>query len=148
MVNQNLVAPNPLTSRSRLWPAPFARQAAEPLTASVDVVTDPAAFAGMAALWNETVDRAALHHPFLRHEWLHTWWQAFGDGCRLHIIVVKKDERVIAIAPFMWETASMYGVQIRRLRLLQNDHTPDADVIRWRPERTPSASSSSPSRAT
>src|SRR6185436_13207967 len=79
--------------------------------------------------WNETVDRAALHHPFLRHEWLHTWWQAFGDGCRLHIIVVKKDERVIAIAPFMWETASMYGVQIRRLRLLQNDHTPDADVI-------------------
>jgi len=90
MVNQNLVAPNPLTSRSRLWPAPFARQAAEPLTASVDVVTDPAAFAGMAALWNETVDRAALHHPFLRHEWLHTWWQAFGDGCRLHIIVVKK----------------------------------------------------------
>jgi CelD/BcsL family acetyltransferase involved in cellulose biosynthesis len=68
-------------------------------------------------------------HPFLRHEWLRTWWDCFGAGRRLHIVVVKSAGRILAIAPLMRETAWMYGVPVRRLRLLQNDHSPQADII-------------------
>ena len=56
---------------------------------SVDIVTDEAAFLDLEAEWNETVDRAGLAHPFLRHEWIRTWWECFGSGGRLHIVVVR-----------------------------------------------------------
>jgi CelD/BcsL family acetyltransferase involved in cellulose biosynthesis len=96
---------------------------------TVDTVTDAAAFARLESEWNEAVDRAAVAHPFLRHEWLRTWWECFGEGRRLHILIVRSESRIIAIAPLLWETASMYGVPVRRLRLMFNDHTPRADFI-------------------
>ena len=73
--------------------------------------------------------RAGLTHPFLRHEWLRTWWECFGAGGRLHIVIVRAGGRIAAIAPLMSETVWMYGLPIRRLRLLHNDHTPRADFI-------------------
>jgi hypothetical protein len=96
---------------------------------SVEVISDPATFAGMESAWNETVERAGVEHPFLRHEWLCTWWDCFGAGRRLHIVVVRSNGRIMAIAPLMWDTKLMYGVPVRCLRLLQNDHTPRTDII-------------------
>jgi CelD/BcsL family acetyltransferase involved in cellulose biosynthesis len=96
---------------------------------SVEVISDPATFAGMESAWNETVERAGVEHPFLRHEWLCTWWDCFGAGRRLHIVVVRSNGRIMAIAPLMWDTKLRYGVPVRCLRLLQNDHTPRTDII-------------------
>jgi CelD/BcsL family acetyltransferase involved in cellulose biosynthesis len=106
-------------------------------TCSVDVVTDEGAFLDLEEQWNETVDRAGLAHPFLRHEWIRTWWECFGSGARLHIILVRVDGRIAAIAPLMAETVWMYGLPVRRLRLLHNDHTPRADfIVAEHPERS------------
>jgi CelD/BcsL family acetyltransferase involved in cellulose biosynthesis len=96
---------------------------------TVETVTDYADFLRLETPWNETVERAGVTHPFLRHEWLRTWWECFGAGRRLHILLVKSHEHILAIAPLLRENARMYGVPIRRLRLLHNDHTPRADVI-------------------
>jgi CelD/BcsL family acetyltransferase involved in cellulose biosynthesis len=98
---------------------------------SVDLVSDKAAFLALEGEWNDADDRAAVSHPFLRHEWVRTWWEAFGgQGARqLHVLVVRRGSRPCAIAPLMFERAQMYGVPVRRLRFLQNDHTPRADVI-------------------
>lgn len=96
---------------------------------SVDLVTDNAAFLALEAEWNEAVDRARIAHPFLRHEWCRAWWEAFGTGQCLHVVIVRRDNRICAIAPLMFERSQMYGMSIRRLRLMHNDHTPRADVI-------------------
>jgi CelD/BcsL family acetyltransferase involved in cellulose biosynthesis len=96
---------------------------------SVELVSDNAAFGALEQEWNDAVERARIPHPFLRHEWVRTWWEAFGAGRQLHILVVRQAGRVSAIAPLMFERAHMYGVPVRRLRLLHNDHTPRADVI-------------------
>lgn len=96
---------------------------------SVDVITDHAAFLALEAEWNDAVERAGVPHPFLRHDWVRTWWGAFGGDARLHILVVRDGARIIAIAPLMRETTRMYGLPVARLRLLQNDHTPRTDVI-------------------
>ena len=95
----------------------------------VEKVTDYPAFLGLERVWNETVERAGVAHPFLRHEWLRTWWECFGNDRQLHILLVKSGDRILAIAPLLKESARMYGLPIRRLRLLHNDHTPRADVI-------------------
>jgi CelD/BcsL family acetyltransferase involved in cellulose biosynthesis len=96
---------------------------------SVQTVTDYAAFLDLKDVWNETVERAGIGHPFLRHEWLRTWWECFGGGCRLHILMMKFGNRIVAIAPLLRDNTRIYGVPVRRLRLLHNDHTPRADVI-------------------
>jgi CelD/BcsL family acetyltransferase involved in cellulose biosynthesis len=95
----------------------------------VETVTDPNVFVRLEREWNDAVDRAGITHPFLCHEWIRTWWECFGGDCELHLLVVWSAGRVIAIAPLMLEKARMYGVPVRRLRLLQNDHSPRADFI-------------------
>ena len=96
---------------------------------TVDVINDYRSFAGLEPRWNEAVDRAGLTHPFLRHEWLRTWWDAFHDGRTLNVMVVRAGNRIIGLAPFMIEKARMYGVSVRRIQFLYNDHTPKADVV-------------------
>lgn len=102
-------------------------QATGPLR--TDVVTGYDAFVALEAEWNDAVDRAGVTHPFLRHEWFRTWWDCFGQGRTLHIVVVRSGDRIAAIAPLMRETVQMYGLPIRRLDLIHNDHTPRADVV-------------------
>ena len=96
---------------------------------AVDVIHDYATFVNLEAKWNETVDRAGLTHPFLRHEWLRTWWDSFGEGRTLNIIVVRAGNRILGLAPLMLEQVRMYGIGVRRIQFLHNDHTPKADVI-------------------
>ena len=96
---------------------------------TTEVVTDYAAFVALEAEWNEAVARARVPHPFLRHEWMRTWWDNFGGSARLHILIVRDVTGILAIAPLMRETTRMYGVPVTRLRLIQNDHTPRVDFI-------------------
>ena len=102
---------------------------------AVDLIADYAAFIALESEWNDTVNRARVPHPFLRHEWIRTWWDSFGTNHRLHILVARDGERIIAIAPLMREAATAYGVPVRRIALLANDHTPRTDfIIADRPE--------------
>lgn len=97
---------------------------------SVDLVSDKSTFLALEGEWNDAVDRAAIAHPFLRHEWIRIWWDAFGTiGQQLHILVVRNGSQVCAIGPMMFERSQMYNVPVRLLRFLHNDHTPRADVI-------------------
>jgi len=103
--------------------------------ATTDVVEDYSAFLGLEREWNDAVERAQVPHPFLRHEWVRTWWDSFGGNRQLHIITVRDQGRIIAIAPLMRETAIVYGLPVRRIALVANDHTPRTDfVIADKPE--------------
>jgi len=39
------------------------------------------------------VAEAGLEHPFLEHAWARTWWECFGSGSRLHILLVTAGKR-------------------------------------------------------
>jgi CelD/BcsL family acetyltransferase involved in cellulose biosynthesis len=93
------------------------------------VIQDYEHFVGLEDEWNDAVERASVPHPFLRHEWVRTWWDSFQGNRELHIIVVRDADRIIGIAPLMRETATVYGLPIRRLALLANDHTPRTDFL-------------------
>jgi len=120
----------------RRGPSPLddARGDPEPVegsrSATVDLISDYDAFVALEGEWNDAVAHARIPHPFLRHEWVRTWWDAFSaPATRLYIQVVRINGRVTAIAPFMRETATMYGIPARRVRFIHNDHTPRTDVI-------------------
>ena len=48
-----------------------------------------------------------------RHEWVRTWWECFGAGCQLHIVIVRAEGRIVAIAPLLSDTTRMCGISIR-----------------------------------
>ena len=98
-------------------------------TGEVDCVSDYGRFLALESEWNDAVDRAAIPHPFLRHEWIRTWWDAFGTAAQLYILVVRRQGRIAAIAPLMRDRTAMYGIPVRRIRFIQNDHTPRTDFI-------------------
>lgn len=96
---------------------------------SVELVADPDSFIDMAPLWNDLLEKAGIDFPFLTHQWVRTWWECFGNGKKLHILLVKAAEEPIAIAPLMLTRRKFYGMPVRCLEFLANVHTPRFDFI-------------------
>ena len=94
-----------------------------------EIVSDYDSFIALESEWNDAVQRAEIPHPFLRHEWVRTWWDSFQGDRELHIVIVREDDRLVGIAPLMRENAVIYGLPVRRLALVANDHTPRTDFV-------------------
>ena len=94
-----------------------------------EIVRDYEQFVSLESEWNDAVERAQTAHPFLRHEWVRTWWDSFAGDRQLHIVIVRNDDRIVGIAPLMRENAVIYGLPVRRLALIANDHTPRTDFV-------------------
>jgi len=96
----------------------------------VETVTTPDRLAAVAPEWDALAAEAALEHPFLSHDWVSTWWEAFGNGTRtLHVLVVRDAGRAIAIAPLMRGRARFCGLPLACLETIGNDHTPRAGFL-------------------
>jgi CelD/BcsL family acetyltransferase involved in cellulose biosynthesis len=94
-----------------------------------ETLSDYHAFLDLAPAWNEAVRAAGIEHPFLEHVWLRTWWECFGAGSTLHIVVVKEADEIVAIAPLILTPVRMFGVPVRRLGFFYNAHVPRAGFI-------------------
>lgn len=105
---------------------------ASPVTAAgfgTRVVSDYYSFLALEPVWNALVEEARVGHPFLRHEWVRTWWDCFGEGHELHVLEVKAGSQTVAIAPLMLSRVRILGVPVRRLGFIGNLHTPRCDFI-------------------
>lgn len=53
--------------------------------------------------WNALLAESITHVPFLRHEYLRSWWQHFGGGewqdAQLVIVTARENDRLVGIAP-------------------------------------------------
>jgi CelD/BcsL family acetyltransferase involved in cellulose biosynthesis len=96
---------------------------------TTEVVSDYETFVRLQPEWNDVARRAQASSPFLLHEWFRTWWDSFGTGHTLQVVIARDGDGIVGIAPLMVEQVHMYGLPIRRLDLLHNDHTPRADWI-------------------
>ena len=47
---------------------------------NVSFLNDVKVWDGLAGPWNELLTRSAVDVPFLRHEFLRTWWSTLGGG--------------------------------------------------------------------
>ncbi len=95
----------------------------------IEEVRDYQAFLNLEPAWNELVEQAGVDHPFLEHVWIRTWWECFGAGSSLRVLVVRAGSQPIAIAPLIVTSARMWGIPVRRLGFFYNSHVPRADFI-------------------
>jgi len=68
------------------------------------VVQDTDEFDSLATEWNALLESSASHVPFLRHEYLSTWWRTLGGGewehGELYIVAGRhEDGELCAVAP-------------------------------------------------
>lgn len=95
----------------------------------VEVVADAAALARLKPEWDALLAQSAIDHPFLSHEWILSWWESFGAGKSLHLLLVRAGGRLAGIAPLMRCEKRMYGIRAACLEALYNPHTPRFDFI-------------------
>jgi len=95
----------------------------------VEVICSVESLISSKPAWDRLVDLAGIDHPFLSHDWILSWWEAFGAGRQLNILLVKDGEELIGIAPLMVSRQRMYGIPVRELGFISNDHTPRFDCI-------------------
>jgi CelD/BcsL family acetyltransferase involved in cellulose biosynthesis len=69
------------------------------------VIDDDAAFGELRHEWNDLLQDSSCCCLFLTWEWLHTWWQFLAADRKLHIITVRRDGLLIAIAPLAIRSA-------------------------------------------
>jgi CelD/BcsL family acetyltransferase involved in cellulose biosynthesis len=100
-----------------------------PATLTVETVSDFEALLELEPAWTLLVEKSGADHPFVTHDWVRAWWEHFGAGRQLHVLVVKAGPEVVAIAPLMLYRARVGGLGVRRLQLIANEQTPRADFI-------------------
>jgi CelD/BcsL family acetyltransferase involved in cellulose biosynthesis len=88
---------------------------------TIETISDFEAFVAMPQLWDRLVDEAGIRHPFLCHDWIRSWWESFGAGNTLNILLVRDGKELIGIAPLMSSG--------RKLGFICDDHTPRFDFI-------------------
>jgi CelD/BcsL family acetyltransferase involved in cellulose biosynthesis len=80
-------------------------------------------FLGLEAEWNALLDESACDLPFMRHEWFHVWWNHFGAGKRLSILVARRDGRLALAMPLYEERVAWLLVPFVTLRSITNAHS-------------------------
>ena len=82
-------------------PTGGAAAAREGLTTEVE--TSSEAFSALRDEWRDLLDDSRADTPFLRWEWLYSWWEVFGGGKQLRLVTVRgrPDGRLLALAPMM-----------------------------------------------
>jgi hypothetical protein len=118
---------------SELFALPL--RAAAPML-RVETVSTYESLLALEPVWNRLFAEAGIDHPFLRHEWIRTWWECFGEDKQLHVLVVTAGGDPIAIAPLMLCFEPLYGLKVRQLKLITNVHTPRMDFIVGRCEES------------
>ncbi|MGW2958087.1 GNAT family N-acetyltransferase [Streptomyces sp. NPDC001220] len=68
---------------------------------TTELVTDEAAFAGLAPAWGRLYRRCGTATPFQSHAWLHSWWRSYGVPGRLRLVLVRHGGELVGAAPLM-----------------------------------------------
>ena len=109
-------------------PIPAAEGPAEP---RVSVITSEADFLALRDEWNELLDNSPAPTPFLRWEWLYSWWEIFGTGKQLRLILVREAEGgvLIGLAPMMLGLRERGRLQRRALAFLGTGEVAEGDYF-------------------
>ena len=95
----------------------------------IETIRDYEALVRLGLRWDRLVEEAEVEHPFLTHDWVRTWWECFGEGKELHVLLVKQGTELKGIAPMMLSRERMYGLPVRRLGFVYHAHGFRCDFI-------------------
>lgn len=96
---------------------------------SVETVSSTSQFLPLRSAWNQLLERSRLDSPFLSHEWFHASIESYGTGKTLHILLLREDGDLVAIAPLWRTSAVVREIPVRRLEFVLCVDSPSVDFI-------------------
>lgn len=93
------------------------------------IIRDYSEFLAIKNNWNDLLEQNFVATVWMRHEWIDSWWQAFGGDMSLFIPTLKRDGKIIGIIPMMIEITRIKGVRLRVLKFIENGITPRSNII-------------------
>lgn len=81
----------------------------------VDVITNLAEFQALEQSWNDCLAAMPGGNPFLCHQWLGAWWEVYGSGAELMVLVVREGGEILAAAPLFRTRQPYYGVPMDQI---------------------------------
>jgi CelD/BcsL family acetyltransferase involved in cellulose biosynthesis len=79
--------------------------------------------------WDRITGNGDFTSPFVGPDWLVTWWECFGHGQELRVLVLRSGGGIRGIVPLSLGVSSFYGIGARRLGIPFNDHIPRCDLL-------------------
>jgi CelD/BcsL family acetyltransferase involved in cellulose biosynthesis len=96
---------------------------------TVEAIDSFERFRALAAAWNGLLAQSDVDNPFLRHEWVECWWNSYGGGKELLVLLVKEGEDIVAIAPLMRCRSRWRKLPVRIVTFIANEHSLRLGVI-------------------
>jgi CelD/BcsL family acetyltransferase involved in cellulose biosynthesis len=95
----------------------------------IEEIGDTVRLRSLADKWNNILSQSESDNIFLTWEWVINWWQVYGAGKKLRVLVLRdQDEAIVAIAPFYVRAKKILGgLSINEIRFLGTgeDVSPD-----------------------
>lgn len=89
----------------------------------IDEITTSSDLDALAVQWSALLEASGIDHPFLTHEWITCWWSHFGGSNEMYVLVARRDDGVVGIAPLMKGRVKRRGVTVRALSFMANYHS-------------------------
>ena len=95
----------------------------------IDKIEDFETFLSLKNAWNSLVEKSSINSIFLSHEWIRCWWEAYGQGNQLSILLFQEGNDLKGIAPLMISKVFFRGLPVKRISFIENDETPHCGLI-------------------
>ncbi|MFX0135825.1 MAG: GNAT family N-acetyltransferase [Candidatus Hodarchaeota archaeon] len=76
----------------------------------VEVIKNESDFFNLRNSWSKLLKETRLNSIFVTWEWLFIWWKHYGYNKKLKIIIIKEDNKIIGIAPFVLSKNKFLGL--------------------------------------
>ena len=97
---------------------------------NIEIISDPDDFLALEEKWNFILKESRINNPFLRHEWLSSWWQAYGGNKQLYILKFITNGNTIGYVPFMQYNTCLFHIPIKAIGFLANHWTRMEFILR------------------
>ena len=96
---------------------------------TVETITEQKPLESIKETWNKLLEKSGTHPPYLTYEWFQTAREILDKEKELYIIVVKDEEKIIAIAPLLISKKKFLWISFNKLCFIRNANTPFQDFI-------------------
>lgn len=87
---------------------------------STEIITDLSSFIDIRQEWESLVLKNHPKNLFLTHDWLCTWWEAYGSEKKLRILRFIRDNETVGYLPLMEYSTRLTQIPIQALGFVSN----------------------------
>ena len=96
---------------------------------SIECISKFEEFVSLQKDWNRLLDDNELDSVFLSHGWFKCFWDAWGNGKALRILVARKGSRIVGVAPLMLYSGRHLSLPAKIFSFIENDESPHCGFV-------------------